>query len=148
MNPDHLSLAFRFHVSMCGVLGVGGHLAHWTAEERAEAARWIALYKEIRPIVQYGDQYRLWSPQVQAFSAVLYAGKDQAEAVLFAFRTHLPPPAGLPPLRLRGLDPDTLYAIEGIAEARSGAAWMHAGLQLELKNFESTVRRIRRVDAV
>ena len=146
-NPDNLSLAFRFHVSMCGVLGVGGHLTDWTADECAEAARWIALYKEIRHIVQFGDQYRLVSPQAGAFSAVLYVGKDRAEAVLFAFRTHLPPPAGLPPLRLRGLDPTALYAIEGIAEARSGSAWMHAGLQLELHNFESTVLRIRRVDA-
>ena len=25
-------LAFRFHVSMCGVLGIGGHLVHWGAE--------------------------------------------------------------------------------------------------------------------
>ncbi len=147
MNPDRLSLAFRFHVSMCGVLGVGGHLAHWTADERAEAARWIALYKEIRHIVQDGDQYRLGSPQAQAVSAVLYVGKDQAEAVLFAFRTHLPPPAAVPPLRLRGLDPGALYTIEGIADARSGAAWMHAGVPIEINNFESTVRRIRRVEA-
>jgi alpha-galactosidase len=133
---------------MCGVLGVGGHLAHWTADERAEAAQWIALYKEIRHLVQDGDQYRLGSPQAQAFSAVLYVGKDKAEAVLFAFRTHLPLPATVPPLRLRGLDPETVYAMEGIAEARSGAAWMHVGLTLELANFASTVLRIRRVDAV
>lgn len=146
MNPDNLSLAFRFHVSMCGVLGIGGHLLHWTPDQRAEAGRWIALYKEIRAIVQYGDQYRLRSPQEQAFSAVLYVGKDRSEAVLFAFRTHLPLPASVPPLRLRGLDPEMVYAIDGIAEARSGMAWMHAGLQLELGNFESTVRRIRRVE--
>jgi alpha-galactosidase len=147
MNPNHLSLAFRFHVSMCGVLGVGGHLAHWTAGERAEARQWIALYKEVRDIVQYGDQYRLRSPQAHPYSAVLYVSKDRAEAVLFAFRTHLPPPADLPPLRLRGLDPESLYVIDGFQEARTGMGWRHAGLQLELRDFESTVRRIRRVDA-
>ncbi len=145
MNPDNTSLAFRFHVSMCGVLGVGGHLTHWSAEERAEAAHWIGLYKEIRPLVQFGDQYRLRSPQSQAFSAVLYVGKEKEAAVLFAFRTHLPPPAGLPPLRLRGLEPEALYTIEGEGEARSGSAWMFDGIQLELGNFGSTVRRIRRV---
>ncbi|MFL5733852.1 MAG: alpha-galactosidase [Chloroflexia bacterium] len=142
MNPDNLSLAYRFHVSMCGVLGVGGHLAQWTEEECAEAANWIALYKAIRPIVQYGDQYRLGSPQAQAFSAVLYVSKDKSEAVLFAFRTHMPPPAALPPLRLSGLDPDALYAIEGLEEARSGQAWMHAGVQIDLRNFQSTMRQI------
>jgi alpha-galactosidase len=145
MGPTYLPLAFRFHVSMGGVLGVGGDLLRWTPERRAEAARWIALYKEIRPIIHYGDRYRLRSPQAHPFSAVQYVSKDRAESVLFAFRTHLPPPAQLPPLYLRGLDPDARYAIEGIAGARSGAAWMYAGLHLELKDFESTVRRIQRV---
>src|SRR5581483_2770999 len=105
----------------------------------------IALYKEIRPIVQLGNLYRLRSPQAHPFSAVQYVSKDQSEAVLFAFRTHLPPPAQLPPLYLRGLDPDAAYEVEGVAGARSGRAWMHAGLQVELADFGSAVLRIRRV---
>lgn len=145
MNPDAISLKFRFHVSMCGALGVGGHLARWTPEESAEAARWIALYKEVRHIIQYGDQYRLGSPQSQAFSALLYVSKDQSEAVLFAFRTHISRPAIQPPLRLRGLDPAALYIIDRIDGSRSGSAWMRDGLQLDLRNFESTMLRICRV---
>jgi len=145
VGADYLPLAFRFHVSMCGALGIGGHLLHWSEEERAEAAHWIALYKEIRHIVQFGDVYRLRSPQEHPFSAVQYVSKDQAEGVLFAFRTHLPPPAQVPPLYLRGLDPDARYEIEGVDGVRSGLGWMRAGLQLELNNFGSTVRRIRRV---
>jgi alpha-galactosidase len=144
MGGRPLPLAFRFHVSMCGSLGVGGHLLHWSAAERAEARGWVALYKEIREVVQLGDQYRLRSPQVHGFAAVQYMAKDGAEGVLFAFRTHLVPPVSLPPIHLRGLDPDSLYEVEGIAGAKSGAAWMHGGLRLELKDFESTVRRIRR----
>jgi len=144
-SQERLSLAFRFHVSMCGTLGVGGNLLHWTDRQREEAARWIALYKAIRPLVQLGDQYRLRSPQAHPFSAIQYMGKDGAEGVLFAFRTHIPPPAPVPPLYLQGLEPEARYEIEGIAGARSGAAWMHAGLHLELQDFESTVRRIRRV---
>jgi alpha-galactosidase len=145
MGAAYLPLAFRFHVSMCGSLGVGGHLLHWTPAQRAEAAQWIALYKEIRHIVQFGDSYRLRSPQAQPFSAVQYLSKDRAEGVLFAFRTHLPPPAQLPALYLRGLDPDASYEIEGIGARRSGSAWMHGGLHLELDDFGSTVRRIRRI---
>jgi alpha-galactosidase len=144
-GQERLSLEFRFHVSMCGSLGIGGHLLRWSEAQRAEAARWIALYKEIRPIIQFGDLYRLRSPQQHAFSAVQYVSKDRSEGVLFAFRTHLPIPANLPPLYLRGLDPKSLYEVEDIACARSGMAWMHAGLNLELKDFQSTVRRIRRV---
>jgi len=145
MNPDRLSLAFRFHVSMCGALGVGAHLMRWDAARRAEAAEWIAQYKAIRPVVQFGDQYRLRSPQAHPFSAVQYLSKDRAEGVLFAFRTHLRLPAALPPLYLRGLDPAARYAVEGVPGVRSGRAWMQAGLVVELKDFGSTMRRIRRV---
>lgn len=145
MGPDYLPLPFRFHVSMCGVLGVGGHLVRWGEARRAEAARWIAVYKEIREIVQFGDLYRLRSAQEHPFSAVQYVSKDRAEGVLFAFRTHLPFPAIQPPLHLRGLDPESCYEVEGIAGAKSGAAWMSVGLYLELQDFDSRVLRIRRV---
>ena len=133
------------HVSMCGALGIGGHLLRWEAAQRAEAAKWIVVYKELRPIVQGGDQYRLRSPQSHAFSGMQYMRKDRAEGVLFAFRTHQPEPVILPALHSRGLEPDALYEVEGVSGARSGRAWMEAGLQLELKDFQSTVRRIHRV---
>jgi alpha-galactosidase len=145
MGAEYLPLAFRFHVSMCGSLGIGGDLMLWDAERRAEAAHWIAYYKQIRHLVQLGDMYRLRSPQAHPFSAVQYMSKDRSEGVVFAFRTHLPPPAQLPPLRLRGLEPDARYEVEGVPGARSGSAWMHAGLTIGLKDFASAIRRIRRV---
>ncbi len=138
-------LEFRFHVSMCGSLGVGGHLLHWTEEERAQAAELIALYKDIRPIIQLGDQYRLLSPQASSFSAVQYMSKDRSEGVLFAFRVHLAEPAQGEPLYLQGLDPDTVYEIEGFDGQRSGLAWMNIGQTLWLRDLGSTVRRIRRI---
>lgn len=142
---DRVPLAFRFHASMCGSLGIGGHIGRWTPEERAEAALWIALYKEIRPIVQLGDQFRLRSAQEHAYSAVQYMSKDRSAGVLFAFRTHIPEPAQVPLLYLRGLDPDALYELEETQGTRSGLAWMRAGVHLPLSNFQSTVRRIRRL---
>jgi hypothetical protein len=35
--------------------------------------------------------------------------------------------------------------MEGLGAARSGLAWANAGIQLDLADFESTVRRITRV---
>jgi alpha-galactosidase len=138
-------LSFRFHVAMCGMLGVSANIAHWDESQREEAARWIALYKEIRPIIQFGDQYRLRSAQEGAFSAVQYMAKDGSEGVLFAFRTLIPYPAPLLTVRLRGLIPEARYTVEGFDEVRSGAAWMRLDIPLPLADFDSTVRRIRRV---
>lgn len=142
---ERISLDFRFHVAMCGALGVGGHLLHWSPEERQQAAHWIALYKEIRPLVQLGDQFRLLSPQQSPFSAVQYMNKDRSEGVLFVFRTHIPEPVMLPPVRLRGLDETSLYTVEGEPEPRSGLAWMEQGVLVMLSDFSSTILRIRRV---
>lgn len=140
-----IPLEFRFHVSMCGSLGVGGHLLHWSTEERAQAKHWITLYKELRLIIQSGDQYRLMSPQHGPFSAVQYMNKERTEGVLFAFRTHIPEPVILPLITLRGLDPRGRYSVEGFPGARSGEAWMQAGFMITLKDFQSSVRRIRKV---
>lgn len=144
-----IPLEFRLHVSMCGTLGIGGHLIHWTTEERKLAAKWIGVYKEIRHIIQQGDLFRLVSPRDGAFSAVQYVTKDKREGVLFAFRTFIPQflthydeSIFLPTLYLHGLDPDAMYEVEGIAGVRSGAAWMYSGVRLSLPNFGSTVRRI------
>ena len=145
MGPKHLPLEFRFHVSMAGVLGVGANLLHWSKAERLEASRLIKLYKAIRPVVQAGDQYRLRSVFESAFSGLMYVSKDKSEGVVFAFRTHIPDPELLPPLKLRGLEPEALYEIDGVDGVRSGAAWMHVGLEVALSDFGSAVLRIRRV---
>lgn len=150
--PKQDSLEFRFHVSMTGALGVGGNLPEWSAEERQDAAKWIALYKEIREAVQFGDQYRLRSPQAHPFSAVQYMTKDKSAGALFLFRTHLPEPANLPVIYPRGLDPQALYTIEGSQGARSGLGWMRAGISLPggwhspLGDFQSQILRIAKVE--
>jgi len=145
MGRPLLSLPFRFHVSMMGVLGISDDLLKWAESDLATGAELIALYKEIRPIVQLGDQYRLLPAQGQDFTAVQYVSKDKASSVLFAFRVHIPEPARIPPIYLRGLDRDVRYAIDGFDEVRSGQAWMSLGLRIDLKNGESTVRRITRI---
>jgi alpha-galactosidase len=149
MGAAHLSLEYRFHVSMCGALGVGGNLLHWSAKQRAEAAALIARYKAVRHIVQSGDLFRLRSPAASPISALQYVSKDRSEGLLFAFRTHMPPQLPIPPILLRGLDPQARYRVEGIAEPRSGAAWMQTGLCLgraELRDFHSIMRHLQRVD--
>lgn len=145
-RQDVFPLAFRFHVSMCGVLGVGAHLGRWDSAQRAEAARHISKYKEVRHIVQLGDLYRLNPAQGNCFSALEYISKDRREGLLFVFRTYIPEPVGPLSIHLQGLEPAANYSVEGIEGIRSGAAWMESGLEIYLNNFQSTMRRICRED--
>jgi alpha-galactosidase len=147
-GDDRTSLEFRFHVSMSGVLAIGANLSKWNGEEKRKAAELIKQYKSIRPIVQNGEQYWLRSPHESPFSALMYMDKEQREGVLFAFRVHLPDPAHVPPLLLKGLDENGLYEIEGEGRQRSGRAWMEVGLQLHLGDSQSALKRIVRVDSL
>ncbi len=144
-HKEAYSLDLRFHVAMAGALGVGGNLLEWTAAELETARRHVAAYKEIRPLVAAGDLYRLASPRTQPLSALLYVARDRSEAVLFAFRLLQARLGRNPVIRLAGLDPDALYAVEGVNETLSGRAWAEIGLPLPLGNFGSTIRRIRRL---
>jgi alpha-galactosidase len=146
-DPKHLPLEFAFHVCMTGTLGVGANLLHWNEDQRKIASRMIAQYKEIRHIVQFGHQYRLRSAFESAFSSLMYVAKDQSEAVLFAFRSHLPEPVTLPKIKLQGLEPQALYKIDGESEAKSGTAWMQVGADVQVQDFRSTMLKIRRVDS-
>ncbi|GGJ53719.1 alpha-galactosidase [Deinococcus roseus] len=144
-GKDRFSLEFRFHAAMCGVLGIGGHILHWSEAEKTEAANLIQQYKGIRHIIHQGDLYRLRSPSQHPISAVQYVSQDQRESVVFTFKTHVSryyQPA--PTLKLQGLDPRGTYQLGD--EVRSGLAWMERGLDVKLQDFQSQVLLLRRVE--
>ena len=73
-------LKFRFDVAMSGRLGMEMQPKDMTDGDKEFAKRAIKAYKEIRPIVQHGDLYRLVSPYDKVgFASLMYAtGKGQS----------------------------------------------------------------------
>ncbi|WP_020116609.1 alpha-galactosidase [Streptomyces canus] len=143
LNGRVSSLRFRFVSAMAGVLGVGGDLAEWTEEELAEAGRWVKLYKEIRPLVQHGDLYRLRPPR-GGLSAVQYVRGD--ETVVLAWLQAQKYGEPVPSLRLRGLDPTASYECPETGEVHRGVVLMHHGLRTGLRgDLDATVIRLRRI---
>ncbi|WNM31617.1 alpha-galactosidase [Streptomyces sp. Li-HN-5-11] len=142
LNGRVSSLRFRFVSAMAGVLGVGGDLAEWTEEELAEARDWVALYKEIRPVVQRGDLYRLLPPR-GGLSAVQYVLGDETVVLALLQAQHHGEP--VPALRLRGLDPAASYECRETGEIHRGAILLHHGLRTGLSgDLDATVVRLRR----
>ncbi|MGV9848412.1 alpha-galactosidase [Streptomyces sp. NPDC003442] len=130
-DPRPRSLAFRFVTAMCGVLGIGADLRHWDAGQRAEAARWIARYKEVRDVIHLGEARLLGSP-LDATCGVQYDGPD-GRTVVAALGTGRLDGAPLVPgrparLRLRGLDAAARYRDAASATTYSGAHLLHYGL--------------------
>ncbi|MFF7259304.1 alpha-galactosidase [Streptomyces sp. NPDC008159] len=143
LNGRVSSLRFRFVSSMAGVLGVGGDLTRWSDEELAEAREWVELYKEIKPVVQRGDLYRLRPPS-GGLSAVQYVHGDEVVVLACLQAQHYGEP--LPPLRLRGLDPAVTYECRETGELHRGAVLLHHGLRTGLRgDFDAKVVRLRRI---
>ncbi|MDX3714750.1 alpha-galactosidase [Streptomyces europaeiscabiei] len=142
LNGRVSSLRFRFVSAMAGVLGVGGDLTEWTEEELAEAGKWVGLYKEIRPVVQRGDLYRL-RPPTGGLSAVQYVHGDEVVVLAWLQAQQYGEPQA--PLRLRGLDPTETYECRETGEMHRGAVLLHHGLRTGLRgDLDATVIRLRR----
>lgn len=142
-----LPLTYRFHVAMMGALGVGADLSKWPDADRALAREMIALYKEIRPVVQLGELYRLRSPRHNALAAQQFVYQD--EAVVFTFLSQSQYGTQHIMLPLQGLEPDALYRVWEPRTAEpervvSGAALMAQGLHIAMiGDYQSRLIRVR-----
>ncbi|MFG2755931.1 alpha-galactosidase [Streptomyces wuyuanensis] len=142
LNGRVSSLRFRFVSAMAGVLGIGGDLTAWSESELAEARGWVELYKEIRPVVQHGELYRLRPPE-DVPSAVQYVRGD--EVVVLAWLPSQRYGERPPPLRLRGLDPSAEYECRDTGRRHRGAVLLHHGLHTGLSgDLDAVVLRFRR----
>ena len=117
-SPNHYSkrntpLKFRFDVAMSGRLGMELQPQRLQPEEIAWTNQAVSEYKRIRPVVQFGDLYRLVSPYTHDLAALLYVlennGKQQAVFLAYLKDHRLISEYG--PVRLAGLDPAKRYTI-------------------------------------
>ncbi|MFF1322477.1 alpha-galactosidase [Streptomyces chartreusis] len=129
-DPRPRSLAFRFVNAMCGVLGIGADLRTWTPDQRAEATRWIARYKEVRDVLHHGEARLLGSPAHATCGVQYDAGERTVVAALSTGRLDGAPlvPGRPDRLRLRGLDPAAHYRDTATGTTYSGAHLLHYGL--------------------
>ncbi|MEO6923269.1 MAG: alpha-galactosidase [Bryocella sp.] len=135
------SLPYRFLVAMQGSLGIGNNLNNWTPQDFATAKTMVAAYKEIRPTIQHGAQYRLVSPDNGSnFASMDYVSPDKKQAVLFAYVHSTMGGYAYPRVYLEGLDPAATYTVSSIygkmsadtLTTASGDYFMHHGVDINL----------------
>lgn len=103
----------RFLCAASGNFGYEMDLGKLSEQEQEEVKNHIALYKKLRPTLQFGDFYRLVSPFEgdQSECAWNFVSKDGSEVVMMYFRNLCTPHAPIRKVRLAGLKPDALYEV-------------------------------------
>ncbi len=119
-TPNHqtyrsMPLKYRIDVAMSGRLGMEIQPRDMSEAEREQCRKAIAEYKEIRPVVQQGDIYRLQSPYEDlGVASLLYATPEKDKAVFFWWKTEAFRNQQLPRVKMAGLDPDRNYKVREI----------------------------------
>ena len=162
-SPNHQTgmmapLKYRFDVAMSGRLGLELQPKHLNEKEWEFAKNAIAAYKNIRPIVQFGDLYRLKNPEDgSGWASHQYVSKDGKESVFFAYSMKYHGRTTFFQTRLKGLDPNKNYRITEINKAGwpsfygdgqifPGDYLMNEGIALNGgNNFDSTVLHIEEI---
>jgi alpha-galactosidase len=147
MNKRLVSLQYRFHSAMMGTLGIGSNLNEWSDELIEQSAAFVQQYKEIRPLVQNGNQYRLLNLKHKGVTSVQYVNDSGSESIFFAFLHSQRLGESLPRLCLQGLKSDQVYSIDQLPVRWTGRALMNIGIELPLRgDFDSLLYRIKAIE--
>ena len=150
--PNHTvfrttSMKYRVDVAMSGRLGMEIQPKNMTQQEKDLCRKAIAEYKEIRPVVQLGDLYRLVSPyDGHNMASLMYVSPEKSQAVFYWWKTETYYDDHLPRVRMAGLDPDKNYKIRELnridnvplsfeGKTFSGKFLMETGLEMPLKHI-------------
>ena len=161
-SPNHqtgrvIPLKFRFDVAMTGRLGMEMKPSDLDEKEREYAKKAMAFYKEIRPIIQLGDQYRLLSPyENNGFCSEMFVTEDKSEAVFFCYKFENYIGLETPRWHMAGLDPNATYRLNEFECAErshyfedktfSGKFLMETGIDATLgRQFASRVIRLKKI---
>lgn len=132
------SLDFRFNIAMQGSLGIGGDLTKYSDEDIEICKKNVALYKEIRNLVQFGNLYRLMDIDEDEVLFNQYVNEDKTESVAFIAANGTRFYKKSIPMRFDGLDENKRYTLtlNDKTYNKSGAYLMNIGIDLEIRGVD------------
>lgn len=150
-TPNHTvfrttSLKFRCDVACSGRLGMEIQPKNMTDAEKDFCRKVIADYKGVRPVVQFGDIYRLTSPyDNKGFASMMYVTPEKDKAVFYWWKIANFYDQHFPRAVMAGLDPEKIYRVHELnriditplpceGKCFSGRFLMENGLDLPSSN--------------
>ena len=124
-------LETRGVAAMSGTFGYEMDLGRCTEEEKEIVRRQIRAFRERRELLQTGDYYRLTSPfEAGPYTAWQQVSTDRRQTLVSVVTGAVRANAPFALLRLKGLNPDLDYRVNGGEELYPGDALMAAGYPL------------------
>ena len=157
--PNHqtfrdVPLKFRIDVAMSGRLGMEIQPKDMTDSEKDLCRKAIAEYKDIRPIVQMGDIYRLISPYEKlGVASLMYVSPEKDGAVFYWWKMEHFHNQHLPRVKMSGLNPEADYGIHELnridkqplnfeGQTFSGAYLMANGLEIPYTHIVDRAKEV------
>lgn len=146
-TPNHTvfrttSLKYRCDVAFSGRLGMEIQPKNMTDKEKSFCRQVIADYKTVRPVVQFGDIYRIVSPfDDKGFASMMYVSPEKDKAVFYWWKIANFYDRHFPRITFAGLDPQKNYIVKELnrvdksplsfeGKAFSGCFLMENGLDI------------------
>lgn len=123
------SIDFRGNVAMAGNFGYELDVTKMSDEEKEKVKEQVAVYKEMRELVQFGEFYRLCSPFEGNYTAWMFVSEDKKEAAVFVYKVLSVPNDALFRFRLEGLSKEYEYIVDNDAVI-PGEQLMNYGLNV------------------
>lgn len=139
LSRREIPMKFRYHSAMMGTLGIGCNILKFTEEDAALSREMVSFYKEIRPIVQEGDFYRLENRSANNY--FLYEYLKGEKGLLFAFLPQSRVGHRGTNVKLRGLEEKERYVLstdEGEI-VKTGQYLMNRGIDIRLSGDYASV---------
>lgn len=132
----------RGHVAMAGTFGYELDVTKIPMEDRELIPGQIEEYHKYHSLICSGDYYRILSYRENGLNdAYMVVSKDKREALLTYVQVINRPNRLSKILKLKGLDKDSIYQIEGLEKEYRGDVLMNIGLPIENLNgdFQSVM---------
>lgn len=122
-------------------------LTKLTEEEKNIIKKQILLYKEIRPVIQFGDFYRILSPFEYNEAAWNFVSKDKSEMVAMYFKILSEPGTRVRILKFKGLNKNAKYQNLETSEIFGGDELMKVGISIprQKQDFISILWRFKKI---
>lgn len=144
--PNHITgrntpFETRGYVALAGTFGYELDITKIPEKEREIIKAQVEMYHRYNDLVREGDYYRIASyRENHKYDCYLVAAKDKSEVLMTYIQVQAAPVFHSRKVKLQGLEPKSLYRLEGTEDVYSGEMLMKGGFIIDFLSGDASGR--------